>query len=229
VHAFMLCLLCKTQNILSYNLFSCSAAAAKRLRLLYSYLSAKGCLTSQQQQHPRYKGPTYEPSKHFEFNTDLKSLYVVVTRARSRLLLYEQEEDVHMVLQDFLQLCPGSNAAGSSSGSGSSSNAGGSSSGSGGSSNAGGSSSGSGGSSSLVAVRQLEPQMLQVFQQASTNEEWFATGEMFFHEGKFQHAEVSSGSVSLCGPASMKVTCLLPVFLCRLTVPAKSHLTAWVL
>jgi hypothetical protein len=95
------------QNILAYNLFSSCPAAAKRLRLLYTFLLAKGCLSKeqQQQQQQRFSGPAYEASRHFEFSTDLKSLYVVVTRARSELLLYEDDEEVFNTLQDFLQLC----------------------------------------------------------------------------------------------------------------------------
>ena len=72
---------------MAYNLFSSSPAAAKRLRLLYTYLAGKGCLSTQQQLQPRYKGPSYDPSRHYEFSTDLKSLYVVVTFIHSLLHL----------------------------------------------------------------------------------------------------------------------------------------------
>jgi hypothetical protein len=174
------------QNILSYNLFSCNTAAAKRLRLLYTYLAQKGCLsTIQQQQQPRYKGPTYEASKHYEFSTDLKCLYVVVTRARSRLLLYEEDEEVSNTLQDFLQLC----STGISSSSSSSSPAVCSSS----VSSHGSASS----SSSLVSVQTLQPQLLQFLQQESSSDEWRDTGAALFHEGKFERAEVNADGLAM--------------------------------
>lgn len=167
-----------SQNILSYNLFSCSAPAARRLRLLYTYLSAKGCLSTQQERQPRYNSPAYDAAKHYEFNTDLKNLYVVVTRARSRLLVYEQDEEVNTTLQDFLQLCKssqlsmcldGSSPAGCSTGTSTS-------------------------ASGLVEVWPLAPGLLAFLQQENSNsaDEWYKTGAELFAEAKFERAEVST-------------------------------------
>jgi hypothetical protein len=154
---------------LVYNLFSSCPAAAKRLRLLYTFLADKGCLSKQQQQQPRFNGPAYEASRHFEFNTDLKSLYVAVTWARRELLLYEDDEEVSQTLQDFLQLCRNGSSSSSSSSTGAA---------------------GSAAAAGLANVSPLDPKQLLVFAQESSKEEWSSVGAELFSEGKFERAEV---------------------------------------
>jgi hypothetical protein len=98
---------------------------------------------------------------------------VVVTRARSRLLLYEENEEVSTTLRDFLQLFSSSDSSSSAVRSSSVSSHGSASS-----------------SSGLVSVQSLQPQLLQFLQQESSSDEWRDTGAALFHEGKFERAEV---------------------------------------
>lgn len=174
---------CCLQNVIAYNLFSSCPAAARRLRLLYTFLDRAGCLPPSLAIQPRYKRPAFNAAKHFEFDLDLKYLYVVATRARSWLLLYEEQEEVHNVLHDFTRLC---GARGTSSGSTSSTS----------SNSGGGGSSVSGGDADvlqeqgLLEVRALHQDLLGCLQRESSREDWQRIGEELFHEQKYERAEV---------------------------------------
>lgn len=99
---------------------------------------------------------------------------MVVTRARSRLLLFEESEEASTALQDFFQLCNSDNSSSSGSSMSASSSSG----------------------SSLVAVKPLEPQLLYFLQQESSSDEWRDTGTALFNEAKYERAEVRTAG---CG------------------------------
>lgn len=187
------------QNILAYNLFSSCPSAAQRLRLLYTYLASADCLTDAQLHEPRYNRPAFDPVKHVEFNTDLKNLYVVVTRARCRLLLHEENREVQIALQDFFQLCRRGSSSGGVSGRGSGVAEGG-----GGGGVAGGSDSGG-----LVQVQGLESGLLECLQKESSSEEWRRVGEELFLEGKYERAEVGWRNI----PGVLRGLICLPLLL----------------
>jgi hypothetical protein len=102
---------------------------------------------------------------------------VVVTRARSELLLYEDDEEVFHTLQDFLQLCRINSSS---------------------------SSSAEPAGAALVHVAKLDPRQLMVFQQESSKDEWSGVGAELFSEGKFERAEVRPAchTVVACDAAS---------------------------
>lgn len=123
----------------------------------------------------------FNPSKHFEFNTDVKGLYVCITRARSKLMMYEESEEACRVLQDFLQLCRRTPAADRMQGMGNAA--------------AGLLASGAGGGGapgSLVSVCGLSAELLHVLRASSSNEEWRRAGEELYWERKYERAEVST-------------------------------------
>lgn len=169
------CAASTVQNVILHNLFSCNAAAAKRLRLLYTYLADKECLSRWQLQQPRFKGPVYDAAKHYEFNSDLKCFYVGVTRARSKLIMYESDMEVNNILQDFMQLTSSSPGPAHSSRSSVHAYV----------------VSTPATTASLVEVSQLRPELMNKLQLASTKEEWAQMGFELFSMGKFERAEVS--------------------------------------
>ncbi len=76
------------QDVLVFNFFSDSPSAAK-WRTLYGYMAEQGLLTPAQAASPRYAAPVFDAKRHAALRTELKQLYVLLTRAKTSLLIFE--------------------------------------------------------------------------------------------------------------------------------------------
>ncbi|CAI5957750.1 unnamed protein product [Closterium sp. NIES-64] len=78
-------------DALVYNFFSGSPMASS-WRLLYHYMRDHSLIPSAEDGSGRWQCPSFDPKRHNLLCSELKQLYVVLTRARQRLWIYEEDE-----------------------------------------------------------------------------------------------------------------------------------------
>ncbi|KAK7400973.1 hypothetical protein VNO78_12282 [Psophocarpus tetragonolobus] len=83
------------QDVLLYNFFT-SSPLQRRWGVIYDYMKEHHMLDSRS-----HKKISYEDSKHNVLCSELKQLYVAITRARNRLWIYEDSEDLSKPMFDY--------------------------------------------------------------------------------------------------------------------------------
>jgi hypothetical protein len=90
------------QTVLVLDFFKHSPLKASTWRLLHLFGREKALLDADPHKYP---APDFEPQKHILLCSELKQLYVLVTRARERLLMYDScRESQAPLLSLLLQL-----------------------------------------------------------------------------------------------------------------------------
>ncbi|CAI5990433.1 unnamed protein product [Closterium sp. NIES-64] len=87
------------QDALVYNFFSGSPMASS-WRLLYHYMREHSLIPSAEDGSSRWQCPSFDPKRHNLMCSELKQLYVVLTRARQRLWIYEEDEGARRPAMD---------------------------------------------------------------------------------------------------------------------------------
>ncbi|CAI5954940.1 unnamed protein product [Closterium sp. NIES-64] len=89
------------QDALIYNFFSHSLLASG-WRLLYEYMRQHHLIpsTAQSSSSSQWQCPAFDPRRHNLMCSELKQLYVVLTRARQRLWIYEEDEAARQPAMD---------------------------------------------------------------------------------------------------------------------------------
>ncbi|CAI5511533.1 unnamed protein product, partial [Closterium sp. Naga37s-1] len=89
------------QDALIYNFFSHSLLASG-WRLLYEYMRQHHLIpsTAQSSSSSQWQCPAFDPRRHNLLCSELKQLYVVLTRARQRLWIYEEDEAARQPAMD---------------------------------------------------------------------------------------------------------------------------------
>lgn len=86
------------QDVLLYNFFSDSPFGSK-WRVAYSYMAENSLLDGKNGRPMSF--PQFDAQKHNLLMSELKQLYVVVTRARQRLWIYDECPEHHKPMLDF--------------------------------------------------------------------------------------------------------------------------------
>ncbi|CAI6007409.1 unnamed protein product [Closterium sp. NIES-65] len=86
-------------DALVYNFFSGSPMASS-WRLLYHYMRDHSLIPSAEDGSGRWQCPSFDPKRHNLLCSELKQLYVVLTRARQRLWIYEEDEGARRPAMD---------------------------------------------------------------------------------------------------------------------------------
>uniref|UniRef100_A0ACD5XV05 Uncharacterized protein n=1 Tax=Avena sativa TaxID=4498 RepID=A0ACD5XV05_AVESA len=84
------------QDVLLYNLFS-SSPLRNRWRVVYDYMKNKDILSSPEEN----SHPDFDRSKHYLLCSELKQLYVAITRTRQRLWIRENTDDYCQPMFDY--------------------------------------------------------------------------------------------------------------------------------
>ena len=77
------------QDVLIYNFFTDSASATK-WRVVYDYMRNTQLLSSAEASLSQYAAPVFDGHRHHSLQTELKQLYVLLTRAKQSLLIFEE-------------------------------------------------------------------------------------------------------------------------------------------
>ena len=88
------------QNVLIHRFFSRSP---QKWRLIYEYMDHCGMLDDQQRKSAEYKYPTFNPQDHGLMCSELKALYVLITRTKHCVLFYEDNHDTACPVLDLWQ------------------------------------------------------------------------------------------------------------------------------
>ncbi|CAO2036355.1 unnamed protein product [Urochloa humidicola] len=83
------------QDVLLYNFFS-SSPLRNRWRVVYDYMESKDVIASEQISHPGF-----DRNKHYLLCSELKQLYVAITRTRQRLWICENTDDYCQPMFDY--------------------------------------------------------------------------------------------------------------------------------
>ncbi|CAM6125858.1 unnamed protein product [Calypogeia fissa] len=86
------------QDVLLYNFFS-DSLFGRNWRVIYSYMADNSTLENQNGRTMSF--PQFDVQKHNLLMSELKQLYVVVTRARQRLWIYDECPEHHRPMLDF--------------------------------------------------------------------------------------------------------------------------------
>lgn len=87
------------QDVLLYNFFSDSPLHNK-WRVIYGFLQEEVACSSQTRSQPS-GFPSFDVKKHNLLCSELKQLYVVLTRARQRLWIYDECVENHQPMLDY--------------------------------------------------------------------------------------------------------------------------------
>ncbi|XP_048557044.1 TPR and ankyrin repeat-containing protein 1-like [Triticum urartu] len=84
------------QDVLLYNFFG-SSPLRNKWRVLYGYMKDKDIISHSKE----ISHPSFDRSKHYLLCSDLKQLYVAITRTRQRLWICENTEDYYRPMFDY--------------------------------------------------------------------------------------------------------------------------------
>lgn len=80
------------QDVLVYNVFT-DLGLGNKWRILYTYMRGNDLLPAACDS--RFASPAFDAIKHSQLGPALKKLYVMLTRAKSRLLIYDERWVLH--------------------------------------------------------------------------------------------------------------------------------------
>lgn len=83
------------QDVLLYNFFTDSPLLSK-WRVIYGFMEAQSFVTRE-----KYSFPSFDVKRHNLLCSELKQLYVVLTRARQRLWIYDESVEQHQPMLDY--------------------------------------------------------------------------------------------------------------------------------
>jgi superfamily I DNA/RNA helicase len=87
------------QDVLIYNLFS-SSPLRNKWRVIYGYIKENGTVALPKE----IAYPEFDGNKHFLLCSELKLLYVAVTRTRQRLWICEDKNDLYHPIFDYWKM-----------------------------------------------------------------------------------------------------------------------------
>ena len=79
------------QDVLVYNFFTESLSTdSTKWRVVYEYMRNHGLLSAAEAATSRYAAPAFDEQRHHGLCSELKQLYVLLTRTKQSLLIFEE-------------------------------------------------------------------------------------------------------------------------------------------